>query len=123
MLPFLPTNYTNNGRGDEEGRPKLLAGSLKAADFLLSAQADHILECKVRFPTGIPKGAFPSFWFSNFFWPDYGEIDTFEMRTQPTYGSDARINPTVIASDTDVAGATFPPVTDNDTTHVERWKP
>jgi len=121
MLPYLPTNYTNNGRGDEEGRPKLLAGSLKAADFLLSAQADHILECKVRFPTGIPKGAFPSFWFSNFFWPDYGEIDTFEMRPQTAYGSDARINQNVIASATDGAGATFTTVNGNVAVPVDRW--
>ncbi|MFZ5666977.1 MAG: glycoside hydrolase family 16 protein [Pseudomonadota bacterium] len=80
ILPFLPTTYTG-GRGDANNRPPLLTGSLKTAPhFMLSAQADWIVECRVRLPSGVARGYWPSFWTSTFFWPDRGEVDIVEVK-------------------------------------------
>lgn len=78
VLPVLPTIFTG-GRGDAQNRPRLLSGSLKTApSFMLSAQADWVVECRVRLASGLARGYWPSFWTTTFFWPDRGEADIVE---------------------------------------------
>lgn len=89
LLPFLPTTFTG-GRGDGGNRPKLITGSLKSAPhFMLSAQADFILETRVRLADGMVRGYWPSFWSTTFFWPEFGELDVVEVRKNPTTGANA----------------------------------
>lgn len=102
---YLPTTYTG-GRGDGSNKPKMLSGSLKTAPhFMLSGQADFILEAKLRWPTGVARGFWPSFWMSTFFWPDDGEIDVAEGKKDSLGNVSSLMN--VIASATDGGGAQF----------------
>ena len=84
LLPYLPQTYTG-GRGDAQNRPRLISGSLKTApSFMLSAQADFVVECKVRLQGGLISGYWPSFWTTTFFWADMGEIDVLEAKKDGT---------------------------------------
>ncbi|MBB4235026.1 LamG-like jellyroll fold domain-containing protein [Rhizobium esperanzae] len=99
LLPFLPTTYTG-GRGDGGNRPKLISGALKTAPyFMLSAKADWALECRVRFPAGVARGYWPSFWTSTLFWPDFGEIDVVEGIKDASGNLTSKMNVIVSASD------------------------
>lgn len=78
IVPYLPTTYTG-GTGDGSNKPRLLGAGLKTAPyFMLSAQSDFVIVCKVRLPAGVARGWWPAFWTTTFFWPDYGEIDVIE---------------------------------------------
>jgi hypothetical protein len=79
LLPYLPKNFTG-ANGDASQRPLLISGTLKTAPhFLLSAQADFVIDTKVKFAPGVAKGYWPSFWTTTFFWPDGQEFDVSEV--------------------------------------------
>lgn len=103
IVPFLPTTYTG-GRGDGSNKPKLLSGSLKTAPhFMLSAQADFVMECRVRLAAGVARGYWPSFWTTTFFWPDRGEIDIVEAKKDGSGNMTSLMN--VFGNVSDGAGA------------------
>jgi hypothetical protein len=92
ILPYLPQTYTG-ANGDGSQRPLLLSGSLKTAPhFLLSAQADFIVDTKVTFAAGIARGYWPAFWTSTFFWPDEQEFDLFEALKDASGNVTAQVN-------------------------------
>lgn len=99
LLPYLPQTYTG-GRGDAQNRPRLISGSLKTApSFMLSAQADFVVECKVRLQGGLISGYWPSFWTTTFFWADMGEIDVLEAKKDGTGAMKTLMNYIVNAAD------------------------
>jgi len=53
---------------------------------MISAQADWILECRVKVQGGIVHGYWPSFWTTTIFWPDKGEVDIVEIIKNPVTG-------------------------------------
>lgn len=99
LLPYLPQTYTN-WRGDAQNRPRLISGSLKTApSYMISAQADFVVECRVRLQEGLVSGYWPSFWTSTFFWADMGEIDVLEAKKDSTGATRTLMNYIVNAAD------------------------
>ena len=97
ILDVLPTTY--GARGDAQGRPKLLSGSLKTApSFMLSAQADFAIDCFVKVEGGLAGGYWPSFWTTSFFWPDFGEVDLLEGRKNTATGITGAIGNLIVSS-------------------------
>lgn len=119
LLPLLPTTYTS-GRGDAQNRPRIISGGLKTGpSFMLSANADFAVECRVRLEAGQIRGYWPSFWTSSFFWADMAEIDILEGKK--TSGNDPMTTlMNYIYNTTDGAGAIFDTVS-QPTIPTNRW--
>lgn len=80
LLPYMPTTYTEGG-GDANSKPQILSGALCSwPSFMYSAKGNFIVEGKMRVPSGIIRGFWPSLWVSTFNWPDYGEFDFVELK-------------------------------------------
>lgn len=81
---FMPDANTSGHKGTD---PDVVSGTLKTwPQYMLSAQADYIVECRIRVQAGVIGGYWPSFWTTTIFWPEGGEVDVVEVRKNPTTG-------------------------------------
>ena len=81
---YMPDGSTSGHKGTD---PQLVSGTLKTwPQYMVSAQADYIIECRVRLEAGIISGYWPSFWHTTIFWPEGGEVDIMEGIKNPTTG-------------------------------------
>lgn len=77
LVPFLPTSYPTVG--DAQNKPLMISSAIKTwPNFILSGAGNFIVEGRIRLPSGIAGGFWPSLWCTSFNWPDQGEVDLME---------------------------------------------
>lgn len=81
---LMPGPGTSGHKGTD---PDLAAGTLKTwPRYMVSGQADWIVECRVKVQAGVISGYWPSFWVTTIFWPEGGEVDILEVIKNPSTG-------------------------------------
>ena len=85
---FLPLTFPPAIAAGVEGKPSLVSAALDTApSFQFSANGDFIMVARIKMPSGVARGWWPSFWETAHRWPEYGaEIDILQG-TKKTDGS------------------------------------